>query len=335
MNIKLSIIVPVYKVEKYVGQCLASILNDHTATLPIEVIVVNDVTPDNSMAVVAEYTKYPCLSVIHQENQGLSMARNAGLAQASGEYVWFIDSDDWLMDGAVDKVMEIISRDNAPDLISAGLLWTYEDEKKNHADMTRPEAVTISGHDYLNRGALHGAIQRFVIRRSILTDYNITFYPGILHEDGLFGKQIVYLSETILILPQPIYFYRQRDDGSIMHKITIRSAYDNMTMHKEVVKFCKDHIKKEEQVWFRSLALKDLNSGIINCWDLRHTTEFKKFLKDSQKHRNEECDYLMFKNGAKDMMRCILMKYFPVFYCWLIKKIVQLKQQRTQSYEEK
>ena len=109
MNILLSLIIPVYKVEAFIYQCLNSIFSQITENNSIELIIVNDGSPDNSMSIVEELTKdKPHITIVNQQNQGLSVARNTGLSHAKGEYVWFIDSDDWLLPNAIEDVLNYI-----------------------------------------------------------------------------------------------------------------------------------------------------------------------------------------------------------------------------------
>ena len=103
---KLSLIIPVYNVEQYIGRCLQSCLSQANVTAEdYELVIVNDGTKDNSMQVVEEMTR-GCtnITVINQHNQGLSMARNVGLKAAKGEYVWFIDSDDWIESNMIEEL---------------------------------------------------------------------------------------------------------------------------------------------------------------------------------------------------------------------------------------
>ena len=93
----LSIIIPIYNVEQFIAQCIESIYSQHFPLERFEVIAVNDGTPDHSMDIVKRFAaKYSNLQIINQENKGLSVARNTGMQYAKGDYVWFIDSDDWL-----------------------------------------------------------------------------------------------------------------------------------------------------------------------------------------------------------------------------------------------
>ena len=93
----LSIIIPVYNVEAYVGRTLKSVFDTVVSPTDFEVIVINDGTRDGSMRIVRQYADRPNITILEQENQGLSAARMNGLAVAKGDYVWFVDSDDWLV----------------------------------------------------------------------------------------------------------------------------------------------------------------------------------------------------------------------------------------------
>ena len=105
---KISLIIPVYTVEQYIGRCLQSCLcQPHVAADGYVLVIVNDGTKDSSMHVVEGMTRdYTTVTIINQHNQGLSMARNAGLKAAKGEYVWFIDSDDWIEVNCLHGIIE-------------------------------------------------------------------------------------------------------------------------------------------------------------------------------------------------------------------------------------
>lgn len=105
-NIKISVIVPVYNVEKYIRQCLESIINQTYKNL--EIIIVNDGTRDNSMKIVEEYLSDERIRVINKENGGISSARNRGIEEATGEYVSFVDSDDWLEIDLYERIVQIL-----------------------------------------------------------------------------------------------------------------------------------------------------------------------------------------------------------------------------------
>ncbi len=123
---KYSIIIPVYNVEKYIKKCLDSVFSQ--TDKDFEVIVVNDGTKDNSMDIVKKYD----VKIINQKNQGLSAARNLGFEVAKGDYLWFVDSDDWLRDNSLAEVIEYIINLKF-DVLSSALMYCYDDQQKNHS----------------------------------------------------------------------------------------------------------------------------------------------------------------------------------------------------------
>lgn len=124
---KLSIIVPMYNVEKYIQRCLSSIINNKGFLENCELIVVNDGTKDNSESIARKIIEgLPNTQIIVQENQGLSAARNIGLSRAIGEYVWFIDSDDWIEPDAIKSLMNEIDKEY--DVIQFGYNNVYYDK---------------------------------------------------------------------------------------------------------------------------------------------------------------------------------------------------------------
>ena len=104
----LSVIIPVYNVEAYVGKTLESVFHTTASSDDFEVIVVNDGTKDGSMKVVRQFADRPNLTILEQENQGLSAARMKGRSVARGEYLWFVDSDDYLVEDGVGKVLALL-----------------------------------------------------------------------------------------------------------------------------------------------------------------------------------------------------------------------------------
>ena len=126
----ISIIIPIYNVEKYIFTCLESIVSQPLKEdNNIEIIVVNDGTPDNSMSIVNEYvSKYPNIYVYEQFNQGPSIARNMAISKANGDYILFVDSDDWLLPNSLNGIFEIIQKNPSIELFSSPLTMYYSSE---------------------------------------------------------------------------------------------------------------------------------------------------------------------------------------------------------------
>lgn len=316
---KLSIIVPIYKVEKYLDECLNSIFSQNVPLENFEVICVNDGTPDNSMQIVNRYAKkYSNLHIIEQENQGLSIARNNGLAASSGKYVWFVDSDDWLKPQAFATIIPLILEEKY-DVISMPLDWAYPNPKNNSIDCRLEHDLIIDGITF---GKMHlnlGAIQRNVISNDFLIKNNLTFYPHILHEDGLFGREMFYLAQKVYVLSKSYYNYRQREEGSIMHSIKIRSSWDLLTVHKQLVIFSEKYVKPEDKLWFKTEQTHILIDCLSFTWPLRKTQEYKNFLKATRKYRREQCLDCIKGNTAKNKIKLIIKAFYPIIYLHLDK----------------
>lgn len=247
----ISLIIPVYNVEPYIAQCLDSIVSSTAAEELYEVIVVNDGTPDHSMDIVEEYAcRYSNMTIINQQNQGLSAARMAGAKVARGEYIWFIDSDDWLQDGALDKVVSLIGMEPKKDVYATPLRWRFEDNRKDYLDIELDTPLLQQGKDILKSGDIFiWASQRYIFRRDLLSDKNLFFPLGLLHEDEYFNRVLLYQSRSVLILNESLYNYRQRAD-SIMGNRNIRSAYDMIKIYRLLKGYCMETVGTEDREWF-------------------------------------------------------------------------------------
>lgn len=287
MTPKLSIIIPVYNVEIYLSHCLESILNQ--IQTDIEIILIDDGSPDNCPAMCDEYSnKYSFIKVIHKDNEGLSCARNTGLDIASGEYIWFVDSDDFLVDGAIHTVLHSISNNKSVEVFSSGLIWFYESTGKSIPEKMDYGRIFNGNGEYLFKGGKPGASQRFISQRDFLLNNNLYFQPGLLHEDGVWGYTMLYLASTVKVIDIPIYVYRIRNSGSIMSSIKIKSAYDLVIGHKYLIEFMDRHIAIEDKRKYRILIWGMLRAIENFCWPLYHTREFERFLGDNYAYIKKE-----------------------------------------------
>ena len=278
-QIKLSIIIPIYNVEEFIEECLNSIILQVSESFPIEIIVVNDGTPDNSMTIVNRIqTGIPNLfRIINQENQGLSMARNNGLRVAKGEYVWFVDSDDYLLSNALLKVKEYIEKYPNIDVFSS-FLRQYFEYNNIFKDKTKKWKIIGTGKEYLYDNMPIGASQRFIYKRQFLIDNNLQFQPKRLHEDAIWGYEMLYLAKNVCIIDVPIYVYRIRTAGAIMSSIKIKTAYDLIYGHRYLSNFAKHKVKSEDKVKYRESIFGMILTLLDFCKDLYGTKEYSDFL---------------------------------------------------------
>ena len=254
---RLSIIIPVYNVEAYVGQTLESVFTTTASADDFEVIIVNDGTKDGSMDVVRRYADRPNITIIEQENQGLSAARNHGLDLAKGDYVWFVDSDDWLVDDGVGRVLKLLEERKGAEVLVFPIVWNYEDTTKNHQDFHFDSEKVVCGKAVIrDMGLRPWTVSRLVWKRSLTENKWLCFPLGLLHEDAYFGTVLMCIAEEVHLMPEALYMYRSGRPGSIVSTITVRSSYDCVSIHKHLMRFMKAVLDPSEWGWFRCF-----------CWD--------------------------------------------------------------------
>lgn len=309
MNILLSLIIPVYKVEAFIYQCLNSIFSQITENNSIELIIVNDGSPDNSMSIVEELTKdKPHITIVNQQNQGLSVARNTGLSHAKGEYVWFIDSDDWLLPNAIEDVLNYIGQ--FPEIkVFSSVLEIYEEGKSKSYQEYYPAIAELTGKEYLFKGYKQGASQRFIIKRSFLEDKNLLFCPGILHEDDLFGVKMLYYVPKIIIIDRPLYAYRIRKSGSIMSSVSLRTPQSLITIHKELKTFMHKEVASDDKNKFQKRIHRELYNYFHFSRSIVSTKGFKEQYNKDKSYIKKESVFLL--KQLSTFFYGIRMTYFP------------------------
>lgn len=209
---RFSVVIPVYNVEKYLKDCLDSVLNQTFADW--EAICVNDGSTDNSSAILAEYASRDSrIKAITQPNGGLSAARNTGMRAAQGEYVFFLDSDDWLETNALKVLSEHLNGEDM--LCFSGRRYHEETKAFNPADELCEKSYE-SGMDYYNENALLPRDFAFVCtvlrayKRTLLLENGLWFKEGIFHEDNLFTPLVCYYAKNVRVVDACLYNYRIR-----------------------------------------------------------------------------------------------------------------------------
>ena len=227
---KLSIILPVYNVEPYIRACMKSVFHQGLDENDYEVIVVNDGTEDNSMEMIADFRKlHSNITVIEQENQGLSVARNNGIAKAKGEYILMIDSDDLLINNslpiplkkALETKADIIVADYVN--VADGEILKLQDYEQQEFTMTEKTGEKLFLED-LNPHECY--VWHTLYRRMFLIDNKITFYPGVVYQDVPFTHECYLKAKRCFITPWPIYIYRKDRAGAATTTFNKKKALD-------------------------------------------------------------------------------------------------------------
>jgi glycosyltransferase involved in cell wall biosynthesis len=237
-DIILSIVVPVYNVEQYLDMCLESIIKNYQHG--IEVILVDDGSKDSSSAICDRYTNdYEYISVIHKENGGLSSARNAGIRQANGKYVWFVDSDDYLKDESLDKIRNSTSKDT--DLIIASHCNIFPDGKIDDDYLEKPKENEKEPYKYFyNIGSASYAAVRFIVKKDLIIENNLFFTEGIYHEDEEWSPRVLCSAKTFVVIKESIYNYRVGNPKSIMGMTNPKKVYDKIFICKKMYEIIKN-----------------------------------------------------------------------------------------------
>ncbi|MDD5394639.1 MAG: glycosyltransferase [Thiothrix sp.] len=211
MNSGLSVILPIYNVQAYLPVCLDSLMAQ--TVQPDEIIAVDDGSTDNSPQILADYAlRMPNLKVIRQENAGQSVARNTGLDVASGEFVAFVDADDFVAPDLYDKGLRYM-RDERLEILLFNGVYYFEGRKPDCLIYPNADAVSgLSGEDWLLKHLKVDRLLHYVVihiyRRKFLKDNCFRFVPGLIYEDVLWTTQVLLAAKHVCYDSTPFYYYR-------------------------------------------------------------------------------------------------------------------------------
>lgn len=223
-NVLLSIIVPMYKVEPYIAQCLNSIITPNHSK-QIEIIVIDDGSPDKSGEIAHAFAQCDArIRVYSQVNKGLSAARNYGLQYAIGEYVWFIDSDDWIADNSIAAIIETIKK-YTPEAVHICGADIIDGVPQKLFSLAKVAGVPHTGMELIRSVNFHGVVQYTIYQRAFLFQNQLLFREGIYHEDTEFSPRAYFYLKKIICIDQVFYLKRVNND-SITRTINPKKNYD-------------------------------------------------------------------------------------------------------------
>lgn len=331
-----SVVVPVYNVEQYIGRCIESILNQTHKNL--ELILVDDGSPDRSGEICDEYAlKDSRIKVIHTENRGVSYARNTGLDNSTGEYLFFVDSDDWIESNHIEKLLPVDGEDlvyGGTKLFRNAVLF---DVRTPSAYVAQREEWTQNYTDFLSKGRNIFFIHP-CYRLSIIREHQIRFHNGLSRgEDGMFNVMFLERCRKIRYSETSTYCYEDGDDSSnsLSHRFCADCLQSQIVCSKAVEKMTG---KPEYLVRWRTWQSVLLH---FRAWLTRkngiHTEEAKKALKEAYEaeYFRQSIPYMR-KNGTLDQkvetyfMHYRLYPLYQPFYGVImslskIKRLIQRK----------
>lgn len=251
---QLSCIVPVYNVEQYISDCIESLLR--VSSIRIEIILVDDGSTDSSPSLVDRYAvENPHIKVIHQANRGLSEARNHGVKVASGEYIAFVDSDDWINPELLVALYRKAIQDKA-NVILGNIQYVTPGEPEYSPFLPLPESVAgkiMSGEDcfveFIRSGKFVPMATSYLYQREWLIQNKLSF-ESVVHEDELWSVQALCLAERVVCTDWPFYYYRQRL-GSIMNTLEPGKRLNSLLyIANRILRFAgRFNTGEQQQVW--------------------------------------------------------------------------------------
>ena len=299
----ISIIIPIYNLENYLTECLESVINQ--TYKDIEIICVNDSSTDNSLNILNEYAKKDNrIKIINQEHSGPGAARNTGIKNSKGEYILFVDGDDWIENNLAELAYNKISKCNA-DIV----IYAHNNIEKNKST---PHQFALEFLKYYENKeiiledlvTINHCIWDRMFRKNFLTDNNILFPAEITqNEDGIFNLVCLYHNPTYCCLPFALYNYRTDRKNSIMSKSL--HIVNNNILACQYLMSTDIFINGEEN--FKIIVLNKFLQNILyhieqkkyESYKLLYILQLNKFIKYLSKHLDIEflkkTDYLMIK----------------------------------------
>lgn len=239
MELSVSIIVPVYNVEKYIKDCFESIISQ-TYIGPMECLFIDDCGTDNSIELLEDLMQaydgpFEMRLIHHEKNSGLSAARNTGVRDSKGDYIFFLDSDDQIYPQAIAHLTRAAIDENLPDLVLGSYQVNIPDHVINRYkfkyDVLRNPSQIVN--EFLN-GNLFCMAHNKLIRRGFVSDNNLWFKEGVIHEDNLWSFQSFHLAQSVVTIPEITYFYLIRDDSIMTSGRHEKSLLSTVEIYNEI-----------------------------------------------------------------------------------------------------
>lgn len=269
---RLSIIVPVFNSATFLEKNLTSLLSQDLPTENFEIILINDGSTDDSEKIAKAFArKYPQIKYFFQENKGLGGARNTGVGKSSGEYVMFVDSDDWLVENSLKSILEYSSQQNL-DLLIFNLQRVFPDGKIVPSTMDYPEKVVMSGEELILKHRIFVSPCVNLYRRNILVENNIKFVEGVYFEDIDFYLNAILKSNKVAFVKEMVYNYLWNENSITLkqnaEQNTKKYAHYILAIHRlqEIISKTSGNLKERLnyilEYYFIQLIKMSYNKGL-------------------------------------------------------------------------
>ncbi len=267
-----SVIIPLYNSEKYIKKCISSLINQ-TCSCKYEIVVVNDGSTDNSVDIINSMKCDRCdIRIINQPNSGVSVARNTGVANAMGEYIAFVDSDDYVSPDYI-KLLYDSACEHDSDMACCNYR-NVTNEKGGGADNFFVHSVGVFDSGKILKAALHDITVRSYLwnklyRRSLFTENNILFPVGMSFEDFAVMPRLIYHCKKISFIKDSLYYYVHHE-GSITGTITKKAIWGYVQAYALLREFMEEkNIFEHHKFTYFILKQKisvTVYGMLLRCW---------------------------------------------------------------------
>ncbi|NER11824.1 glycosyltransferase [Leptobacterium flavescens] len=272
---KLSIVIPLYNLEEYISRCLDSLLNQNIPEEDYEIVIINDGSTDSGPCLVNNYLqKHSHIQIHNQSNAGVAEARNRGLEFASGEYIYFIDGDDYLLPGVLGYILNSLDRYELDILgFKSKVTSSGTDYSSDTGKVCLNSLEVVNGQRFIETIDFRNEIWWYVVRKDFLMETGIKFFKNTSLDDTIFTTQILLKAERTAFIPMDAHRYFVRP-GSIMNntnprryikliedfEFTALKLHEALRDHPEISDKCREKLIERKQAFVFFMLVRILKS---------------------------------------------------------------------------
>lgn len=328
--LQLSIIVPLYNSEAFLPKCLESLLNQDIPHEQYEVILVNDGSPDGSLALAEQYaSRFANIVVLSQENKGTSGARNTGMRRASGKFICFVDPDDYVLENSFRRILDWMEEESL-DVLRFG--YTEVDEQYRPTQSCKhPEKPDYSpglmdGFAFMaERLGIACYVWTYLFRTSLLKDNGLFFPEGVYFDDTPWLPKVMSMAKRVDSIDFKRYYYLIRSNSLVqsVSKGSIQRKIDGQLFLISELSNQKEAIQNEKAtIWYQKMIVHCVVTllTMVALYDYQNRKAFIKDLKDKG-----VLPFNLRTASGRNQMKLMLVSHFPSLFCRVIHLRNQFK----------
>lgn len=279
---KISIIIPAYNVGKYIKKCISSICSQKVDRRQYEVIIIDDGSQDNTRKKIISLQKdFSNIILICQNNSGPSAARNKGLDVAKGDFIWFVDSDDYVAMDSLHYLLKLLE-EHSPDILQFNHKRVQEQQ---NSQLPSPSHGMISRHlgeKFLTQKYFSPMVWLYIYKRELLVNNNLRFLQGLLHEDEEFTPKAIFYAKEVLKVSKVIYYYRKRASSitTSTNNLTLKIESQHAVCRSLAQFIAENRMSKKAEIYFQKKIHKIIVNLLTCCHESRKYDLFKKKIEE-------------------------------------------------------